>query len=115
MKYFLLALLVFCFVLIGCEGPTGPAGLMLVKTYTGVITGATWQVIDIPEIKNKSSTTFIMAYASFASSPNMWYPISDGLSDDYYSMILLISWTSGTAWIYEGWNGYYMINVYQVS
>lgn len=96
------------------KGDKGDAGVSLIKTYTGVMTGATMQTISVPEIKGKPETTFVLAYYSFSTSPTVWTPMSDGWLDSSLSNVFSVSWTAGTVNIYQGFAGdNYMLKVYQ--
>ena len=80
----------------GPQGPEGPAGVSLIKEYTGTIPSDGHYTLDTPEITGKRGTTFVMAYWTFSTTPNIWQPMTDGWVDDFESAhIFSVSWTYG--------------------
>jgi hypothetical protein len=97
----------------GSRGVDGTAGVSLIKTYTGVMTGATVQTMVIPEIKGLPDNTFVMVYTSFPTSAVIWTPVTDGWLDSE-AMCYFVSWIAGSVSIYQGFAGNnYMIKVYR--
>jgi len=108
---------VFAITLTGCgslfKGDKGDAGVSLLKTYTGTMTGATRQVISVPEILANPETTFVLAYQAFASNPDRWTPITDGWLDST-AMCIEVDWVNGNVNIYQGFtSSLYKIKVYK--
>jgi len=80
----------------GQTGPQGPPGVSLIKEYTGTISSDGNYTLDVPEILDKRTTTFVMAYWTFSTSPNLWIPMTDSWLDSIeLCHIFYVSWTYG--------------------
>ncbi|MFC2081230.1 hypothetical protein ACFLR8_03370 [Bacteroidota bacterium] len=105
---------------LGCEGPEGPigpqgpSGVTMISEYTGICDTSVFIFVDIPEIKNRQTSTFVMAYWAFPDSPDLWTPISDGWWDTEGSQLLIVSWTEGGVLLYDMLEGlHYLIQVFE--
>jgi hypothetical protein len=105
----------------GPTGPTGaqgPAGVSLIKEYTGTITTAGDFNVDVPEILGRRSTTYVEAYWALPASPDVWTPMSDGwtapLDPPTTSRTMTVSWTFGKVglWGFKA-SDIYLIRVFQ--
>ncbi len=85
----------------GPIGPEGPAGVSLLKEYTATIPSDGNYTLDVPEITGKRTTTYVMAYWAFPTSPNIWTPMTDGWLDGYHSRVFSVSWTYGQVYFYQ--------------
>ena len=98
----------------GPEGPQGPAGVSLIAEYTGTISSDGNYTLDVPEITGKRSTTFVMAYWAFPTSPNIWTPMTDGWLDYSDAHVFGVSWTYGTVLFFEMTAGdLYLVQVFE--
>lgn len=132
---FLLSLML---VFVGCtkEGPTGPMGpqgsageqgevgetgdqgepgVSLIKEYTGTIPFDGSSALNVPEITGKRATTFVMAYWTFSTTPNIWIPMTDGWLDSAeLAHMFTVSWTYGRVYFYGMVAGdFYLVQVFQ--
>lgn len=107
----------------GCTGPAGPMGpagpagspgVSLTKEYTGTISANGDFSVDVPEILNKRSTTFVEVYYAIPSAPNIWTPLSDGWKDDpTISHTCSVSWTFAKVYLFGMETGdLYLIKVF---
>jgi len=85
----------------GETGEQGEPGFSLIKEYTGTIPFDGHHLLNVPEITDKRSTTFVMAYWTFPASPNIWTPMTDGWIDSSErAHIFWVSWTYGKVYFY---------------
>jgi len=117
---FLLSIIILA---LGCEGPEGPEGpeglqgppgVTLIAEYTGIIDSSSIVAIQIPEIKNRQTSTFVMAYWSFPENPDLWIPMTDGWIDEAGSQIIMVTWIDGGVILYDMVEGHhYLIQVFE--
>lgn len=85
----------------GPEGPEGPPGVSLIKEYTGTIPSDGSYTLNVPEITGKRTTTFVMAYWAYSTSPNIWTPMTDGwLDSSNFARVFSVSWTYGEVYFF---------------
>jgi hypothetical protein len=117
----LIALVLICLFFTSCggkEGPMGPAGLTLLREYTGQFAEAGNYSLDVLEITGKRTTTFVMAYWAFSEVPDAWVPMTDGIPSGFTDItephVLGVSWTLGKVAFYSMSAGdYYLVQVFQ--
>lgn len=98
----------------GTEGPEGPPGALLIKEYTGAIPSDGSYTLNVPEILGKRSTTFVMAYWAFPTSPDIWTPMTDGWLDTYEAHIFSVCWTYGKVYFLYMTQGHlYLVQVFE--
>lgn len=98
----------------GPEGPQGTPGVSLINEYTGSIASDGSYTLDVPEITGKRTTTYVMAYWAFPTSPDIWIPMADGWLDLAYSHIFSVSWTFGKVYFFEMTAGdLYLVQVFE--
>ncbi len=115
------ALLSSCTGKEGPMGPTGPAGqpgtpgVALLHEYTGTLASDGDFEIEVPEILNRRADTFVEAYWSLSSSPDIWTLMSDGWQDAVASSrTCAVSWTFGKVYLFGMLTGdNYLIKVFQ--
>lgn len=86
--------------LAGETGEQGEPGVLLIKEYTGTISSDGSWSLSVPEITGKRSTTFVMAYWTFPTTPDIWIPMTDGWLDTTEAHIFGVSWTYGKVYFY---------------
>lgn len=104
----------------GPQGPAGTSGISLIGTHTGTMPSTAPDpggdlVIDVPEILNRQSDTFIEAYFAYSDSPDEWTLMADGWVDSVdTSRTCAISWSAGEVKLYGMETGdLYLIKVFQ--
>jgi hypothetical protein len=101
----------------GPVGPEGPPGVSLIREYTGSVPDDGSFFVDVPEIKDRRNSTFVMAYWAFDSSPEIWIPMTDGwLDSEDVGHIFSVSWTYGRVYFFFMAEGdLYLIQIFEHS
>lgn len=99
----------------GLTGPEGPPGVSLIKEYTGTIPADGSYELDVPEIKGKRTSTFVMAYWAFPELPDVWIPMADGWIDVVEGAhIFSVSWSYGKVYFTGMLAGdHYLVQVFE--
>jgi hypothetical protein len=90
----------------GPEGETGPAGpegspgFSLIAEYTGTVPSDGNYYMEVPEITGKRTTTFVMAYYAYPTSPDVWTQMTDGWLTTG-TRAFGVSWTLGVLAFYD--------------
>jgi hypothetical protein len=100
----------------GENGADGVNGIRFLKSYSGSLAVTSYTApgnveVNVPEIKGKPGSTYVLAYWALAST-NIWIPCADGWLDDVdYYKSCWVSWTYGKVWLNGFSTGSYLYRI----
>ena len=118
MKIHLIFLSIIIFAL-GCEKPEEIKVTSMIAEYTGTAENvdpeSPMYLVEVPEIKNKRSTTFVMTYIEFPGNAGYWIQLTDGwANEDGIILSCFVNWGTGEVYFWGMVDGdRYLIQVFE--